>query len=367
MAAVKEDGMKALALVEARDHVCCRYRISAFEPSLAAAGWSLAIEPLASGLFDRLRQFARAGEFDTVILQRKLLPRWQIGELRRRARRLIFDFDDAVLYRDSYDPRGPRHPRRLDRFEKTVRVADQLIAGNDFLAGCARDSGVRPERVRVIPTCVDTATITPSPQTSKPSAGSRLDLVWIGSSSTMAGLDQRRSLWERIGREVPGVRLRMICDRFLRFDHLPVVEIPWTRATEDAEVANGDLGISLVPDDLWSRGKCGLKILQYQAASLPVLANPVGVHRDLVRPGINGFLPETDDEWVEAVATLADDADLRRALGRSGRRSVEANHSVNAWASAFVGAVAGTRPMTSVPHLRTIAANRPKIEVATDR
>ena len=364
MAAVKEDGMKALALVEARDHVCCRYRISAFAPSLAAAGWSLAIEPLASGPFARLRQFARAAEFDTVILQRKLLPRWQIGELRRRARHLIFDFDDAVLYRDSYDPRGPHHHRRLDRFGKTVRVADQVIAGNNFLASCARDAGARSERVRVIPTCVAIANNLP---TSRPLAASRLDLVWIGSSSTMAGLEQRRSLWERIGREIPGVHLRMICDRFLRFDHLPVVEIPWSQATEDAEVANGDLGISLVPDDLWSRGKCGLKILQYQAASLPVLANPVGVHRDLIRPGINGFLPETDEEWVEAVATLADNADLRHVLGRAGRQSVEANHSVNVWASAFVGAVAGIRATTSIPHLSTIAANRPKIVTGPDR
>ena len=359
--------MKALALVEARDHVCCRYRISAFEPSLAAAGWSLAIEPLASGLFARLRQFARAAEFDTVVLQRKLLPRWQIGSLRRHARRLIFDFDDAVLYRDSYDPRGPHHHRRLDRFGKTVRAADAVIAGNDFLASCARDTGARPERVRVIPTCVQTATSILASPTDRPPTGSRLDLVWIGSSSTMAGLEQRRSLWERIGREVPGVRLRMICDRFLRFDSLPVVEIPWALATEDVEVAAGDLGISLVPDDLWSRGKCGLKILQYQAAGLPVLANPVGVHRELIRPGISGFLPRTDDDWVEAVATLADDADLRRALGSAGRQSVEANHAVNAWASAFVGAIAGTRSMTSSPHLRTIAANRPKIEAASDR
>ena len=359
--------MKVLALVEARDHVCCRYRISAFEPSLTAAGWSLAIEPLASGLFARLRQFARAREFDTVILQRKLLPRWQVGELRRHSRRLIFDFDDAVLYRDSYDPRGPHHHGRLARFGKIVRAADQVIAGNDFLASTARDVGVGPERVRVIPTCVATDSINITQRFCRPPAKSRLDLVWIGSSSTMAGLDQRRSLWERIGREVPGVRLRMICDQFLRFDSLPVIEIPWARATEDVEVAKGDLGISLVPDDLWSRGKCGLKILQYQAAGLPVITNPVGVHRELIRPGINGFLAESDDQWVVAVATLASDVELRRIMGRAGRQSVEANHTVNAWASDFVRAISGTRPTTSNPHLRTFMANRPKIGAGADR
>src|SRR3954469_12017293 len=100
-----EDGMKALALVEAPDHVCCRYRVRAFAPALADAGCALTIEGLARGAIARLLQFGRAARFDAVLLQRRLLPRYQLRELRRRARYLVFDFDDAVLYRDSYDRR----------------------------------------------------------------------------------------------------------------------------------------------------------------------------------------------------------------------------------------------------------------------
>ena len=355
--------MKALALVEARDHVCCRYRISAFERALGSSGWSLTIEPLAPGLFSRMAQFARGGGYDTVILQRKLLPRWQIGELRRRSKRLIFDFDDAVLYRDSYDRRGPYHRRRRERFRRTIRLADEVIAGNDFLAGCALDVGAGSVRVRVIPTCVDTETARPM----NPRVGSNpgIDLVWIGSSSTMAGLDQQRPLWERVGREVAGVRLRMVCDRFLKFDSLPVVDLPWSEATQDADVGGGDIGVSWVPDDLWSRGKCGLKVLQYQAAGLPVVANPVGVHRELVRPGVDGFLPENSDEWVEAIQALRADPDLRLTMGRAARSSVEAHHSVAGWSPSFVAAVTGTqptfaadpvRPIGATPRLKTLAA-----------
>src|SRR3954447_14976484 len=182
--------MKALALVEARDHVCCRYRVRAFEGALAASGWSLTIEPLATGLLLRLMQLGRASRFDSVLLQRKLLPAWQLRELRRRARHLIFDFDDAVLYRDSYDPRGPHHHRRFERFKRTVQMADAVISGNDFLAECALEAGAHPDRVRVIPTC-----IVPNLVASVPRGGPGLDLVWIGSSSTMAGLARQRSLW----------------------------------------------------------------------------------------------------------------------------------------------------------------------------
>jgi glycosyltransferase involved in cell wall biosynthesis len=333
-----EDGMKALALVDAPDHVCCRYRIAAFEPALKDAGWSLTIQGLARGGLGRWLQLARAGRFETIILQRKLLPGWQFRALRRRARHLVFDFDDAVLYRDSYDDRGPFCARRAARFARTVRAADTVIAGNDFLADCALRAGARAEQVRVIPTCIDTRRYVPS---AGARGAARLEFVWIGSSSTLRGLERRRLLWERLGRELPGSRLRVVCDRFPRFDPLSVVAVPWSEASEAAALAEADVGISWMPDDLWSRGKCGLKVLQYQAAGLPVLANPVGVHAELIAPGVTGFLVSTPEEWVEAAWTLAHDPALRRTMGRAARAAVEAGYSVAAWAETFVASIAG--------------------------
>jgi len=337
--------MKALALVEARNHVCCRYRIRAFERSLQVSGWSLTIEPLKTGLIPRLFQLGRIAEFDAILLQRKLLPGWQLRELRKRTPRLIFDFDDAVLYRDSYDPRGPHHRRRLERFRQTVQLADLVIAGNGFLADCAQKAGARPDRVQVIPTCVQTG-----PDELPPGSRRRdgVDLVWIGSSSTMAGLDRQRSLWERLGQEIPGLRLRMVCDRFLRLESLPVVEAPWSESTEAADIAAADIGVSWIPDDLWSRGKCGLKVLQYQAAGLPVVANPVGVHPEIIRDEVDGFLPRTPEEWVASIRRLAEDSDLRRRMGQTGRASLKANYSVDAWSSRFVAAVTGVPPRSPI-------------------
>jgi glycosyltransferase involved in cell wall biosynthesis len=333
--------MKALALVDAPDHVCCRYRIRAFEPALAASGVALTIEGLARGPIGRLIQFRRSRSFDTIILQRKLLPTWQVNTLRSQARHLVFDFDDAVLYRDSYDRRGPFCRRRSARFARIVRLADTVIAGNDFLADCALRAGAGPHKIRVIPTCIATERYQPATRT-RTEPG--LDLVWIGSASTAKGLEQQRPLWERLGRQFPGLRLRVISNRFPRFDPLPVVNVPWSEATEAAELAAADVGVTWVPDDLWSRGKCGLKVLQYQAAGLPVVANPVGVHTEMILSGTSGLLAESADEWVEAIGRLMADADLRRRLGQNGRGGVEAGYSVAAWASTFVASLRGGRP-----------------------
>ena len=78
------------------------------------------------------------GPFDAVILQRHLPSRRELASLRRGARRLIFDFDDAVFHRDSFSPRGLESPRRRARFSAVVRAADVVVAGNAWLAERAR-------------------------------------------------------------------------------------------------------------------------------------------------------------------------------------------------------------------------------------
>lgn len=346
--------MKALALVESPDHVCCRYRIRAFEAASAASGWSVDVSGLARGTLARLAQLRRASRYDAVILQRKLLAGWQLHTLRRRAPRLLFDFDDAVLYRDSYDPRGPFDRRRASRFARTVVASDLVLAGNDFLAECAVAAGAPRRRVRVLPTCIDTDRYEPRPRDRRADG---LELVWIGSSSTLQGLEAQRPLWERLGREVPGLRLKVVCDRFPRFDPLAVVPVRWSEEAEAAELAAADVGISWIPDDRWSRGKCGLKVLQYQAAGLPVVANPVGVHPRMIELGISGFLAETADDWIGALRALAADPALRAEMGRAARASVEARYSVAACSGPFVAALAGDSP---APGPRVARPPRPR-------
>jgi glycosyltransferase involved in cell wall biosynthesis len=268
-----------------------------------------------------LNLFRSLRSADAVVLQRRLLPAFELALLRRWARTLVFDFDDAVWLRDSYSPKGFESAKRARRFRATVQAADLVFAGNAHLADEARAHGAR--RVVVVPTCVE-----PSGYPVAAHDSPAVRLVWVGSSSTLQGLERFRDVLEAIGRAVPGVRLKLICDRFLQFQHLPVDAVPWAEATEAAELADAEVGIGCVPDDPWSRGKCGLKVLQYHAAGLPVIANPVGVQSEFVRDGATGFLATTPDEWVAAVRRLATDAELRRRLGAAGRQQVEERYSV---------------------------------------
>jgi glycosyltransferase involved in cell wall biosynthesis len=271
------------------------------------------------------------GGIDALIIQRKLFSPWQLNLLRRRVRWLIYDFDDSVFLRSSFNPRGCECPKRFARFRHMVQTADMVIAGNGYLHDQAT-ALTEPAKVHLIPTCVDVGRYSLARHDPQ---GSRVKLAWIGSSSTIRGLEKIHDLLDRLGKGLPQLELKVICDRSLLLHHLPVEFRSWQEATETAELADADIGISWLPDDGWSKGKCGLKVLQYMTAGLPVVANPVGMQKKWVRPGQTGFLVETADEWEEAVQLLASDPSLRRRMGLAGRRLVEAEYHVSRGAAAW--------------------------------
>ena len=317
-------------MIEAPDHVSARYRLQAFIPALARAGCTLVLEPIPAACLNGYGSFHACVALMSSCCNVNLLPVLEYRFLRRMARRLIYDFDDAMLYRDSYHPRGHSSVQRARRFSAIVRSSDTVIAGNAFLKDCAIESGARRENVAVIPTCVEPEKYPPRSASSRAQG---LEMVWIGSSSTLAGLERQRPLLQRLGREIPGLRLRLICDRFVNFDPLPVIQVVWAEATEAASIAQADFGISWMPDDAWSKGKCGLKVLQYGAARIPTIANPVGVHREIIADGVTGLLAATEDQWLEAVRTLARDPVVRAAMGTQARLVVEQSYSVAAHAA----------------------------------
>ncbi len=323
--------MKVLALTEAPNHVCYRYRIEAFAPALNARGWTLESLPLEPHTFARNAQLRAAAGADVVVLQRRLLPLWQLRMLRKAAKKLVYDFDDALFCRDSYSRKGPLSWARLAHFWATVYAADAITAGNRYLteqAGAYVDS----RRVYRMPTCVDPR-LYPIAQHRR--RGEKAKLVWIGQHSTLNCLNLAEAQLAAAGRRLPGLELRVICNRFPQLQDIAVVPRQWSAASETAEIADADIGISWLPDDPWSLGKCGLKVLQYMAAGLPVVANPVGMNCEMVIPGETGYLATTPEEWADAVERLAADPALRTRLGGAGRQLVEEQFDVRRWSLRF--------------------------------
>lgn len=329
--------VRLLALVEGTDHVCYRYRIRAFEPALRRRGWTVDTVALDRSSWRRRKQLQSAADYDAVVLQRRLLSLWQVALLRRSAKRLIYDIDDAVFMRDSYAAKGSYSRQRLARFWATIYGADAIVVGNPFLHQQTA-SYVDAEKVVLIPTCVEHTGYPPAGHAASTSSDA-VRLVWIGQQSTLPSLTLAGESLAAATRRVPNLALAVVCDAFPTLRGVRVESRTWSSETEATELARADIGLSWLPDDPWSRGKCGLKVLQYMAAGLPVVANPVGMNLTMVEHGRTGFIAETPEEWADSIGRLANDPQLRSEMGAAARRRVCEHYSVRAWEARFTQVV----------------------------
>lgn len=265
---------------------------------------------------------------DLVFVQREAFFVGGPWAERLAARRspLVFDFDDAIwIHAVSEGNRRFAFLKNVDKVSRIVGLAHTVLAGNEFLAAWARRySG----NVHVVPTCVDTERFRPAP---RPDDGTVV-IGWSGSASTVAHLRLALPVLERVKRRFGArVRFKVVGDPHFRHEPLGLVGEAWRSDTEVAALQAMDIGLMPLPDDEWARGKCGLKGLTYMAVGIPAVMAAVGVNTELVRDGVDGFTPRTEDEWVERLSQLVEDAALRRTLGAAGRATVEQRYSVRRW------------------------------------
>jgi glycosyltransferase involved in cell wall biosynthesis len=334
---------------------CSRVRVYQYLPFLRACGDTVRVLPLSGppdpvalpgrvvgarrlafrlAMLRRVLQIAAlAPRYDLVFLQRVLLPvaaqRW----IRRHARRLVFDFDDAIYTRHEGMPDGARWASRAaERFDAVTAAADAVVASTAHLAERARR---RQPRTLIVPGPVDC-------ERYRPAARSATDAVvvgWIGSPATTMYLESLQPVLGQVVEKHRGVCVEAV-GAHPRAGRPPIEVRPWSLDTEVAALQRFDIGVMPLPDDEWTRGKAGYKLLQYMACAIPCVASPVGANRELVQHGETGWLADADGEWEAGLTRLIGDAGLRARLGRRGREFVEGEHSLQSWAPRFRAALA---------------------------
>ena len=240
----------------------------------------------------------------------------------------VYDFDDALLVGSTFpwNRRLGWLKREAARCRTYLSRARLVIAGNSYLAETARSYA---RKIEVIPSCVDPS-IQPVRQHVETDP---VRIGWIGSASTAPYLAQLMPVFERLNANRVRAKLVVVgAGVNLRAPWMEHRE--WSLDTEQAELANFDIGVMPLPDDEWTRGKCGYKLLQYFAAAVPAVASPVGVNRSIIG-NARGYLAETSDDWFMALSELINDVDLRREMGANGRAFVEREFSYQRWAPEY--------------------------------
>ena len=126
------------------------------------------------------------------------------------------------------------------------------------------------------------------------------------------------------------IMIKVIGDGNYKNESLQVISQNWHAEHEVRELNTFDIGIMPLPNDEWAKGKCGLKGLSYMACGVPTVMSPVGVNAEIIQHGVNGFLAETTDEWIQILSELIENKLLREKTGLAGRETILAQYSVEA-------------------------------------
>jgi glycosyltransferase involved in cell wall biosynthesis len=271
----------------------------------------------------RRGEFGDLGRYDLVYLFREaalLGPPWFERKAARSRLPVVFDFDDAIFH--AYKSPSNGYLSYLKFPGKTgeiCRLSTHIMAGNEYLAEYARQYN---ENVSIVPTTIDTEKY----PLVKKIAPDVVTVGWSGSFSTIRHLDTIRGVLQELAK-TENFRLRVMGAPVYKIPGLDVEAMQWRSASEIGDLAAIDIGLMPLPDDNWSKGKCGLKALQYMALGIPAICSAVGVNSTIIRDGENGLLAADKADWVEKIKLLIHNPDLRRKIGLAGRETVEREYS----------------------------------------
>jgi glycosyltransferase involved in cell wall biosynthesis len=310
----------------------CRFRISHYIPYLQANGFQVTVLPFYTPEFFRLvyqrgHFLSKAAAFVRLLVKRsgvlKQLDRYDLVWLYREAipigppvieraivRRglpIVFDFDDAIFLRNvSEANRIVSFLKNTRRVAEIISFSRHVMAGNSFLGDYAKRYN---PNVTVMPTTVDVVRFRPRADRTIPPDGPVVG--WIGSPTTYHYVEEIAPLLKELARDHRFTLKISGAGKPVHFDGVKVTDVRWSMANEVELFNTCDVGVYPLEDDDWARGKCGFKAIQFMACGVPVVASAVGVNREIIRDGENGFLASTPEEWKIKLARVLGDPAVR--------------------------------------------------------
>lgn len=267
---------------------------------------------------------------DVVFIQKDIPTRRVMTLIRRFNRRVVFDLDDAIWTVNTSRKNGVEPREAIDRSVKEslgrflTHDCSAVIAGNTYLADFC---GQYNRNVFIVPTVID---VSRWRKTQFNDHHAVTVIGWIGTGDNLYFVEQLRDVFTVLHRRYgETVVLKVICNRPLVVDSpIHVVNEPWSLESEVDQLGQFDIGIMPLEADEWTRGKCGLKVIQYMSMGIPLVASPVGVNGQMVEDGVDGFLADTQDDWVKKLSMLIENTTVRHRMRIAGRKKVEQSYSL---------------------------------------
>lgn len=263
-------------------------------------------------------------KYDKIVIEKELFPyffSWFEKFLWLLKVKYIVDYDDAIFH--NYDLSTNKLILFLlkNKINNVMKHSGIVVAGNSYLAQRAKDSGAK--KVVILPTVIDIDVYKPKINYNN----SKIVIGWIGSPSTFKYIKNSQSIFSKILQN-QNIELHIIGAMTDLGLGTNVKYLKWTEESEVDFISKFDVGIMPLENSPWELGKCSYKLIQYMGCGVPVVASAVGMNMEVVDEGINGFLVQSEAEWLAILNQLIADNSLRQSLGKNGRTKVESEYSI---------------------------------------
>jgi glycosyltransferase involved in cell wall biosynthesis len=292
------------------------------------------------GVARRLTILFQLSGIDFVFVHRECLPigppviEWIIAKILKK--KIIYDFDDAIwLPNTSQENRIAALLKWHAKVASICKWSYKVSCGNAFLASYALQFN---NKVIVNPTTIDTTLLHNPSLFSVQKKSTQVVIGWTGTQSTLPYIESLFPMFEKLEEKFPDqVRLLIISNKEPASKLKFIDFIPWSKEAEVDDLLLMDIGVMPLSDDMWAKGKCGFKALQYMALEIPALVSPVGVNTEIIDNNINGYWCKTETEWFDCLEKLLKNKALRKEMGEAGRKKVLSHYSVSSNSSTFLG------------------------------
>ncbi len=232
-------------------------------------------------------------------------------------KKIIYDLDDAIyLSNASTANRFLKYLKCPSKIQKIIKMSYYVITCNEYLGVYAKGLN---NRVTVIHTSLDIEKFAPIIK----NRSGDIVIGWVGSHSTAGYLERLKSVFLKLAEKYK-FTLKIVGAGDFKIDipNLNIVTLDWSLNDEIKQFQSLDIGIYPLPDIEWTKGKSGFKTIQYMSVAVPCVVSNVGANRDIIKDGVNGYIAETEKEWIEKISKLIESSELRRNIGLEGRKTV---------------------------------------------